>query len=284
MAVKKKPADSGKQMQKWDEELAKRAAIAQETAESQAMGSKKISLRGGAFSIGGDEIDTEELQCIVLDSCAEKNWFKEKYDPDNIVPPDCYAINRNAKLLAPVPEDVKDLQNDICKTCQWNQWNSADTGKGKACKDKNRLMLITPDDLENIDEAEPHMLTVPTTSGKAWNDLVKKITVLKKPPLAFIIGIKIKRHPDYQFVLQFRIIGDVDEQYIGDLLAKADGVVGDMMAPYTYAEEDDSAKKPSKATQRRGSGQGAPAGRKGSAKASEQAPAGRRAAPRRARA
>jgi hypothetical protein len=33
-------------------------------------------------------------------------------------------------------------QSDLCKTCEHNQWGSADKGRGKACQNRRRLTMI----------------------------------------------------------------------------------------------------------------------------------------------
>lgn len=246
MAAKK--SSKSTDLTPWQEELAKRAEIAQKTAESQATGSKTIGLRGGVFTVDGDEVVDNVLNVVVLDHCAENAYYPEKFDPDNLQSPTCFAFGRDAKTMAPNADDVPDPQSDLCKNCEFNVFGSADTGRGKACKNLNRLMLVSEDDLEDLSSAEVRMLKVPVTSGPIWNSYVKQLAAIKKPPLAVVTRISIVRDPKTQFKLKFEAIGDVSGDVMGEVLQLANTVESAMFAPYTPREEEEAPAKPSKAT------------------------------------
>jgi len=48
----------------------------------------------------------------VAGAVIEKAYYDQDYDPDNPEPPVCFAFDTDPDNLAPVPEDVADLQND----------------------------------------------------------------------------------------------------------------------------------------------------------------------------
>jgi len=237
MTIKK----STTQVARWDEELAKRAKIAAGTAESASSGSKSIRVQGGQFIVNDNPIGNT-ISVIVLGFVLENAWYPEAYDPDNIVPPACFAFGDNAKTMAPVEEDVQDKQSDLCKSCALggdDAWGSANQGKGKACKNIRKLLVMTEDDLENLDEAELRVLKVPVTSTGAWDGYVKTLGVAGKPPLAVLTRITVTIDPKTQFKLSFKVEGEVDGDIIGDIIAKADASISALSVPYSAREEEE---------------------------------------------
>lgn len=247
MAIKK----ATKQVARWDEELAKRAKASTESAQSASSGSKSIRVQGGQFIIDDNPIGNT-LSVIVLGFVLENAWYPEAYDPDNISPPACFAFGDNAKTIAPVEEDVSDKQSDLCRNCALggdNAWGSADKGKGKACKNIRKLLVMTEEDLENLDEAELRTMKVPVTSAGAWDGYVKTLGVAGKPPLAVLTKITATIDPKTQFKLSFKVEGELDGDVIGAVIDKADASIGMLSVPYAAREEEEApARVNSKAT------------------------------------
>lgn len=85
---------------------------------------------------------TDTLEAIVIDLRYINTYYKKKYTAGQIDSPDCWALDKDANVMAP-DDESKSKQHDNCADCSKNQWGS--DGQGKACKNKIRLALITPD-------------------------------------------------------------------------------------------------------------------------------------------
>jgi len=270
MATAKKTSakNQANQMSVWEEELQKRALVSTQTAESASSGSKMVKIQASQFVVDDNPVGNT-LSVIVLGFVLENAYYKDSYDPDNIVPPDCFAFGDNAKTMGPVPEDVLDPKSELCKTCPLggdNAWGTADKGKGKACKNIRKLLIMTEDDLDDLDEAELRTIKIPVTSASAWDGYVRTLGVAGKPPLAVLTRITATPDPKTQFRLSFKCEGEVDQDLIGAIIEKADASISVLSTPYAAREP---------AAPARGA-RGARAG-----KATATAPAPARKAPRR---
>lgn len=242
MAAQKKTAakkSSGTALAKWDEELAKRAQAAAATAQTVASGAKSISTRAGTFTIDGSTVGNE-IEVVILGYTLENAFYTDGYDPDNPSVPTCFAFGDDARTMAPKEEDVQELQNPTCKGCPMNEFGSADTGRGKACKNQAKLLLISDTDLEDVEAAEPRTLKVPVTSVKNLTGYIKNLNEkFKRPPLAVVTKITLKPDPKTQFQMHFSLEGDIDGDVIGDIIALADSNIESITKPYEPISEED---------------------------------------------
>ena len=249
MATKK----PGKSMSKWDEDLARRAALAMSMEENSLGTGNSISTQGGVLKYRDAEVPDNKMNVIILDHTFLNTYYEGGFDPENPSNPLCFAIGKSEKGLAP-HEKAEQPQHDICATCELGgkeAWGTADKGKGKACKNVRRLILIPENALEDIESSQPATMKVPVTSVKAWAGYVKQLKDgLSRPPCAVITEISLKNHPKHQFDVVFKLVGKVDEEHLEDLFAKVDspGVQQQLLAPYTpFEQEEKASKRPSKA-------------------------------------
>jgi hypothetical protein len=133
--------------------------------------SNKISTKGKLFTLPGGRSSPGPMQCIVLDWVAINMVYAGVYNPNVRQPPLCWAIGKNLDELRP-SDAVKTPQNTDCATCPKNQWGSGAGGKGKACKNQRRLLVVAPDFSEGD---EPMSLYVSPTGLKSWNAYVKRL-------------------------------------------------------------------------------------------------------------
>lgn len=191
----------------WEQEMAE-AAVAQGASENSSGGHKAISLRGGILAIDDNAVDGNELQVVVIAACYENQYYTGDFDPDRPASPVCYAFGKNEDEMAP-HEEAPDKQADLCAGCWANEWNTADKGKGKACKNVRRLLCVTPDALESADamaEAEMRMLKLPVTSVKNWTAYVKQTLAedIKRPSWGVVTNIRLVPDAKSQFKVQFK--------------------------------------------------------------------------------
>lgn len=234
-APAKKP---GKAMMNWTEELARQAKIAAGIEASVSTGGDYIATRGGKLSFQGADIPGNSMNVIILDHVLENALYEGKFDPDSPSSPTCFALGTGDKPMAP-HADSPEPQSEACEGCPHNEFGSADTGRGKACKNIRRLALLPEDALEDLDAATPAYIKVPVTSVRAWAGYVKKLaSAMNVPPLAVITQISLVPHQKHQFEMLFKHAGNVAPEHIEGLLAKQKEVKDPLLAPYTPREEE----------------------------------------------
>lgn len=232
-----KPAAKKNSLTKWDAELANLAAAAVRTEEHVGAGSNAIKLAGGRMTFKGAEVPGNKMNVVIVDHCLENAFYKGKYDPSNPTTPVCYAFGRENKGMAP-HADSPEPQSKECNGCPNNEYGSADTGKGKACKNIHRLAIITQGDLDDVEAAEVAFLKPPPTSGKAWAGYVRQLAeVLKRPPLGVITEISVIPDAKSQFICQFKLIEKIDDsEVLGAVIDKNKDVARTLMSPYIQIE------------------------------------------------
>lgn len=212
MTAKTTKKAPGKAIVKWDEELAKLAA--ESTAGMDLPTAKFLSIRGGQLSFGGVDIEDNELRCVILAWVYENQYYQGRFDPSTPQVPVCYAFSdplsgNDKETMAPL-DNVTEKQNDACATCQWNEYETSETGRGKACKNVLRLALIAEDDLEDLSSAEVIYFKVPVTSVKnflayAKKDLKQK---LERPLWSVITLLEVEKDNETQVKVTFKLAED----------------------------------------------------------------------------
>jgi hypothetical protein len=104
-----------------------------------------ISFRGGAITLAGNTLQNP-LPIVLLAHGYERSFYSKPFQPDVAASPDCYSYDGET----PHP-DAKVPQSDNCSQCRYNQFGSAQNGKGKGCKEGARLAFIMADALEGAD-------------------------------------------------------------------------------------------------------------------------------------
>lgn len=130
----------------------------------------KIPSGGGlAFEVPGDDPenpDTEkEIIGVIVDHHPVNAYWADKYAGANN-PPDCSSMDGKIGL-----DDGGDRVP--CNSCQYNQWGSAEDGRGKACKNMHRVYILREG------EMLPLLLTLPPTSLKNLSDYIALRVVSK---------------------------------------------------------------------------------------------------------
>lgn len=129
-----------------------------------------ISLKGGVFNLPDGTTHKGPLECIILDWRIVNAFYTGPYDPQNPKPPKCWAISEELDAAAP-PDEVEEKQAEACNVCPMNEFGSAPTGKGKACKNQRRLAVVP---LDATAETQPMTLTVsPSGLGKFESYVVR---------------------------------------------------------------------------------------------------------------
>ena len=169
-----------------------------------------ISARGKKFRIGEEQLP-EELTVVVGVAAFENAWYDRPYDPDNTTVPACFAIGTDDDEQrhhedSPVPQ-----HDGECKDCTLNQWDTGPNGKGKACKNARRLVLLAHDSDTPASQAQMALLKVPPTSMKNWASYSKSITLrYKRPTFGVLTKISFDSAFDYPR-LRFDLVGLIED-------------------------------------------------------------------------
>lgn len=198
----------------WQEELAQKAA---DSSASVRPTSSVISLKAGIVSVQGIQAPDNKLDLVIIDFAQEHTLYKTKWDPDNVSPPDCYAIapgEADLKDIIPA-ENVPNPEATGCDICPMLKWGSdLNGGKGKACKQHYKLIAIPADALDSSDtvlSAEAAVIKLPVTSGKVWAQYVQMVSALhKRPPWAVLTTLSAVPDVKTQFKATFNLAGLVD--------------------------------------------------------------------------
>lgn len=110
----------------------------------QSMPWPYMELRDG-FWLMNDTIEVRELVGVIAGDRLEYAYYPTAYDrsDENPDPPKCFALGDDGTAMAPhAAVNALDRQAETCKVCKWNQWGSADAGKGKKCGQRFRVAFV----------------------------------------------------------------------------------------------------------------------------------------------
>lgn len=186
------------------------AALAEEAkadAAKERPALSKISLKSGVMSYGGTPMPGNKVECIIVAAAFRNAYYVGRYDPNNIVNPNCFALSESDDGMVP-HENVTEPESGACKGCEKDEWGSdPNGGRGKACKQGRRLVLIPANALEEGEEkvkaAELAVLDLPVTSVKNYSQFVNTLSVSAGVP-AWAAVCQISVVPDAK--TQFKVL------------------------------------------------------------------------------
>lgn len=201
-------------------ELAQELALAaEEDAALERPSLASISLKSGVMTYLDTPVPENTMDVIVVGFSFERAYYDVDFDSDNPVPPACYALSLHGKDMGP---DQDYGQGTDCETCEKNKWKSG-RGKGKACGEKRRLLVIPAAAVEHgtLEGTEMAMMKVSVTSVKNWGTYVNKLrSGVGRPSWSVVTTVKLVPDAKTQQKLLFSmqsLIGDPD--LIGELRA-----------------------------------------------------------------
>lgn len=172
---------------------------------------------GGDMAPVGDE--SGALDCIILGGNRSNLYYEGAFEPGAFRPPKCYAVADVAwqrgeveDKLAP-PADLAGKEAPRCKECRWNAFGTADRGRGKACKNTVRLMLL-PSNASDYEKADGYMLSLPPTSLGSWSKYVSRVVDGLRRPVATVVT-RIRKVPNEKgagFTLAFEPLSMVQDE------------------------------------------------------------------------
>jgi hypothetical protein len=229
-------------------------------AEYAYQGNKSVLADGGLpwirtdqtlnFNMGDEQLG-DTIEVFVLDFAYTNQWFDADYDPGNPRNPSCAAIARDPDLLVPVEGD--DKQSEQCSTCWADVFGTANVGKGKACKNSIKALIVPANEvLDGKDNPTAMFLGIPPTAMKPFRDCAKTVDRHELPLSAVRIRVQCVPSGGARS-LTFTPIDAIDSEVHGQLDKLGESLEGDLMrAPRTGNEEPAPKSKPKVRPQTRG--------------------------------
>lgn len=232
----------------WDEELAKQA-MSSAKMEENIGGGRFFGTKGGILTYDGNTIPKNRMAVVVLASVIENAYYAGKYDPSNPQSPTCFAFGTSEADMAPhsvcveAGTAVTPQEKGGCGSCPLNEYGSADTGKGKACKNQRRLAVIPAGEITGdgkmvfekdeqvLKDAEIGYLRVPPTSLKAYAGYVKQTATLKKRPLHGVATL-VLLEPGTPFKMSFQFLGNIPDDIMAVVMERREEALSAIEFPY----------------------------------------------------
>lgn len=242
----RKPANA---IVKWEEELAKQAALAASMEESTGTG-QFFGLRSGQLSFNDVPMPNNEMAVVIIDYVLETVYYEGEYDPDSPQSPVAFAFGRNEKELRWHESSRADFAGKLCSESEVCQWGSAEKGRGKAARETRRLAMIPAGTFDNqgrfkaITDADHYTsataayMKLPVTSVKGFSAYVKQLAgALKRPPFAVFTRVKVVPDPTTQFKVVFEALDQIPDKLMPAILAKHEEVKAMIEFPYQIDDE-----------------------------------------------
>lgn len=218
-------------------------SLAKEQSSLERAGSDFVKTKGSKFEFKGAVIKPP-LKVVVLGYTFENAYYVGDYDPDNKTSPVCFAISDRENDLAP-HDTSPEKQGEKCVGCPQNEWGSGNKGRGKACKNQRRLLLMSvPTDksgsvdlskltTDYVANAELAQLRISPTGIKGWAAYVKQVTnTLAAPLFAVVTSFSFDETVDYPLVVPSLETEIDDIEVIEALMERSQKERAELHTPY----------------------------------------------------
>lgn len=213
--------------------------------------SARISFKGKKFKFQDSLLGNagNEFWGIVLNFSFIKTFYAKKFKEGEVAFPECFAISADADTKTWEPHANSNTpQASSCDTCEHNQWGSAsDDGKGKACRDQRRLVVLVADGFKSgamgLADATLGVLEIPPTSVKHWkkyyNDMRMAYGV---DSFAYVTRFYLDDSVDYP-VVKYALHKFVDSRELLLALKEKVGKEALEMAMLPYPKQEEQSEK-----------------------------------------
>jgi hypothetical protein len=203
-----------------------------------------ISFRGGTPSLGGVTLPNP-LPLVILAYDAERAYYSKPYQPDVMATPDCYSYDS----VAP-HEKAKIPQADVCAQCRFNEFGSAQNGKGKACKEGAKFAAIHADALESPEKIAAATIIAGRLSvlnSKGFRNYTGYFEEAGQPIWMSVTQLTVQPDSKSQYAVTFsNIVADLDDADLDALAIRVDEAEKLLAQPYPDVEEQAAARAPVK--------------------------------------
>lgn len=260
--------EPGTEIVDWEAQMAAEAELAASAQRATGGGGKFFNIKAGQLSFDGTPMPGNQMAVVILADILENSWYEGAYDPNTPASPKCFAFAQHEEALEPHPkvdqDDYFERQHSVCDGCPRNEWGSAPTGKGKDCKNVQRLSLIPAgqykakgsgrnqtfelelyDDETHFAKAEEAYIKLPVMSVKNYSAYVKQLAQdVRRPPYAVVTNLYVEPDPKSQFKVMFELIDVLDKDLlpiVSNRHKKAKTTIDFPYSPPQDREEDGNA-------------------------------------------
>lgn len=265
MAARNKAKEPGTEVVDWQKEMEQQAELAAGAQRSAGGGGKFFSTQAGVLQYDGTPLPGNQMAVIVLADIMENSYYDGPFDPSTPASPKCFAFGHDEDEMEPHDAVDKDeyfeRQAEACAGCPMNEWGSADTGKGKACKNVMRLALIPAgqykpvgkgrnvtfeyeqyEDEAHFAKADVAFLKLPVMSVKNYAKYVKQLAGdLRRPPHGVVTNIYIEPDPKSQYKLMFELVDTVEDDLMPTVMKRHKAEKDSLDFPYQPPQDDENA-------------------------------------------
>lgn len=189
-----------------------RAELLTLAKQTAAPSSNKISTRGKMFTLPDGQSHPGPMNVIVLDFVAVNSFYEGIYNPQVKKPPLCFAVGKELDSLKP-SDKAPQPQNLSCAGCVRDAWGSGAGGRGKACKNTRRLIIVPPN---FTDKTNPMTLYVSPTGLKQWDGYVRRL-IIEHTARPIDVVTKISFDPNQAYpTLQFEFVEKVGDVMLAE--------------------------------------------------------------------
>jgi hypothetical protein len=220
----------------WRERAAKSIAVGkQASAKLPQQSGNFISFRGGSPSLGGVNLPNP-LPIVLLAYGYERTYYSKPYQPDVLSAPDCYSFDGDA----PHPQS-KVPQSDRCATCRFNEFGSAQNGKGKGCKEGARFAAIHADALDSPEKIAAATIVqgrLSVLNSKGFRQYVGYFEEQEVPTWASVTQMAVQPDSKSQYAVTFsNIVAELDDADLDAIALRVDEAEKLLTQAYPDMEE-----------------------------------------------
>jgi hypothetical protein len=211
------------------EQIAQQLARQNETAQGLRSSGSYIGFKNAQLKVDGISIPANQLDVRVLAALSERSWYSKDFDADVVQVPDCYALDSGVPHL-----ESSNPQADSCGDCPHNKWGSASRGKGKACRESARVIVIPA----NVPLASAQMYTakVPVTSLSTVTSFTSRCGQAGKLMGEFVTKLSVVEDKKSFFKVHLTPVEVTPEMDMAALLKAQDAAYNLAMTPYPSLE------------------------------------------------
>ena len=207
------------------EQIAQQIARQNETAQGLRSSGSYIGFKNAQLKVDGISIPANQLDVRVLAALSERAWYSKDFDADAVQVPDCYALDDTVPHL-----ESANPQADNCGDCPHNKWGSAARGKGKACREAARVIVIPA----NVPLASAQMYTakIPVTSLSTVTSFTSRCSQAQKLMGEFVTKLSVTEDKKTFFKVHLTPVEVTPEMDMAALLKAQDAAYNLAMTPY----------------------------------------------------
>ncbi len=212
------------------ERIAQQLARQQEAAAGLRSSGAFISFKNANLKVDGVPIPNNTADVRVLAAIGERTYYAGEYDADQVQVPDCYALDASEPHA-----EARDPQAATCDECPQNKWGSAPRGRGKACREGARIIVVPA--TVPLKSAPMYTAKIPVTSLNAVTSFVSRCAQAGKLSGEFVTALSVVEDKKSFFKVHLTIKELSSDLDPSELLAKQDAAYQLAMTPYPNLDE-----------------------------------------------